>query len=358
MPKVSILVPIYNVEKYLKQCLDSIINQTLKDIEIICINDGSTDNSSQILNTYTNDKRIKIINKENSGYGASMNKGLKLATGEYIGIVESDDFIKPNMYEELYKLAKEKNLDIAKSDFYYYYTSTNQSRIAGKIKKTLTNKIFNVKNEPNILSIQPSIWSAIYKKELLQEHNIQFLETAGASYQDTSFSFKAFASAERIAFTSQEYLFYRQDNVNSSINSPNKIFCICEEWEEITRYINSNPKLKEIINQTKLSTQFNIYRWNVLRLAPSLRNIFIEKYQETFNQYLLNGELEDKFYQNINKNEFTILLNDKKEYRKLIDKIALKQIEKQKRHNNFSIRINSSRISIILFGKQILEMLF
>ena len=109
MCKVSIVVPIYNVEKYLRQCLNSIINQTLKDIEIICVNDGSTDLSTQIINEFAEkDNRIKIINKENSGYGASMNRGFDSATGEYLGIVESDDYADPCMFEKLYGIAKKK----------------------------------------------------------------------------------------------------------------------------------------------------------------------------------------------------------------------------------------------------------
>ena len=127
MPKVSIVVPIYNVEKYLRECLDSIVNQTLKDIEIICVNDGSTDSCPQILEEFSKkDNRIKVINKANSGYGASMNIGLAAATGEYIGIVESDDFVKTNMFEDLYNLAKENDADVVKSDWFYYWTKNNE----------------------------------------------------------------------------------------------------------------------------------------------------------------------------------------------------------------------------------------
>ena len=105
MPKISVIMPTYNVEKYLASALESVINQTFGDIEIICINDGSTDNSLHILEDYAaKDKRIKIINKENSGYGASMNIALKQAKGEYISIVETDDFIEFNMLERLYEI--------------------------------------------------------------------------------------------------------------------------------------------------------------------------------------------------------------------------------------------------------------
>ena len=109
MPKVSILVPTYNVSQYLDECMQSLIRQTLKDIEIICINDGSTDNSLEILKSYAaKDNRIKIIDKENGGYGIAMNMGLEQATGEYVGILEPDDYVKLNMYETLYNIAKRR----------------------------------------------------------------------------------------------------------------------------------------------------------------------------------------------------------------------------------------------------------
>lgn len=111
--KVSILIPIYNVEEYLVACLSSVVNQKLKEIEIICINDGSTDKSLNIIQKFMQiDNRIKLINKQNSGYGDSMNFGLKAAQGEYIGIIESDDIAKKNMFKELYNIAKKMTSQI------------------------------------------------------------------------------------------------------------------------------------------------------------------------------------------------------------------------------------------------------
>ena len=116
-PKVSIIVPTYNVEKYLAECMETIIAQTLKDIEIICVDDGSTDNSGTILDSYAaKDNRIKVIHKENGGYGKAMNVGLDNASGEYIGIVEPDDKIELNMYETLYLAAEKNNVDFVKGD--------------------------------------------------------------------------------------------------------------------------------------------------------------------------------------------------------------------------------------------------
>ena len=106
-PAVSLLIPIYNVERYLPECLDSAVGQTLMDIEVICINDGSTDSSPEIISRYAaKDDRIKVIDKPNSGYGCSMNLGLQEATGEYVGILESDDFFEPDALESLYRAAK------------------------------------------------------------------------------------------------------------------------------------------------------------------------------------------------------------------------------------------------------------
>lgn len=116
MPAVSVLVPCYNVEKYIRQCLDSVVGQTLTDMEIICLNDGSTDGTLAILQEYAaKDSRVHIIDKPNSGYGDGMNKGLGAATGEYIGIVESDDWAEADMFESLYTLAKEHDCDMVKS---------------------------------------------------------------------------------------------------------------------------------------------------------------------------------------------------------------------------------------------------
>ena len=124
--KVSVLVPIYNGEKYLRQCLESLQKQTLKDIEIICINDGSTENSAKIIKEFTKaDSRFRVITKKNSGYGDSMNRGLKKAQGEYIGILESDDFLEEDAFEKLYKLATKHKADVARANYFHYKDGQN-----------------------------------------------------------------------------------------------------------------------------------------------------------------------------------------------------------------------------------------
>ena len=228
MPKVSVVVPVYNVEKYLEQCLDSIVNQTLKDIEIICVDDGSTDKSGEILDKYvTEDDRVKVIHKKNSGYGNSMNIGFDAAQGEYIGIIESDDYAELNMFESLYECAVENNLDVVKSEYFFYFSipiERNEKQdvfsevMCSRIFKPLTD--FESKMEMvEFFNIKPTIWSSIYRRDFIRKNDIRFNETPGASFQDASFNFKVWACAERVKLYPEAFLHYRQDNENSSVNS-------------------------------------------------------------------------------------------------------------------------------------------
>ena len=218
MSSVSVLVPIYNVEEYLDQCLNSLAMQTLEDIEIICINDGSTDSSSRILQKYAKKhKNFIVINKKNSGYGDSMNRGLEKATGEYIGIVESDDFIELNAFKELYNLAKNTSADIVKAN--YFYHTDNSDEVHRVIKDQKLDTPMSLVDNPSILLEEPGIWSAIYRRDFLNKNKIRFRTTPGASYQDTGFHFKSFCAAKRIVYTDKAYLHYRTDNASSSVKS-------------------------------------------------------------------------------------------------------------------------------------------
>ncbi len=355
LPKVSVVVPAYKMEAFLPQCLDSILAQTLEDIEVIIVDEGDLDECRAIINEYERkDCRIKTIHEKNGGYGASMNKGIALASGEYIGIVEADDYIDNKMFDDLYNLAKGNDADIVKSDFYYHTTAKNQSRKAGKIAKYKANKIINVKEDSSILRIQPSIWSAIYKRTFLLENDIRFLETKGGSYQDTSFAFKALSLAKRVLLTPKAYLHYRIDNENSSVNNKGKVYAICDEYKEIDDFIKKYPELKEFINSERLLNQYYAYVWNLKRIDEQFRGEFIEKFSEEFVEFHKNNDLSEKFYKKIGKNVVENLLNNKEDFSEHIGKLIVKDKVRNERNKSFSVRINSSRISIVLFGKQII----
>ncbi len=248
-PKISVIVPIYKVEKYLMQCIDSILNQTLKDIEVILVDEGDIDECRAIIDMYEfgikKDSRIRTIHEKNGGYGASVNKGMAIATGEYISIIESDDFIEPTMYEEMYNYAKQLDADVVKTPYYEYFDKTKKNIEIKKycfwydwVNKVPQNKLFSVKEYPIFMGIHPSVWSCIYKNEYIKNYNIKFLENKGA-YVDHHFKALAFLNTNKFAWLSKPFYHYRLSNANASASNFNLSIMI-KRWNEFHKLINTN----------------------------------------------------------------------------------------------------------------------
>lgn len=225
---VSIIVPIYNAGPYLEQCLDSIVGQKHDNLEIILLNDGSTDNSLSIMQRYAaNDSRIKLIDKQNQGYGATCNRGLSEATGTWISIVEPDDWIEPGMYSDM--LTFENNfaqagspLDIVKTPYWrIWLPDTKQQR---KLNCSYKNRIhpakqpFAIAEAAHLLCHHPSIWSAIYRKSFLDEHSIRFKEIPGAGWADNPFLVETLCQTDRIGYFDTAYYCYREETPEKSKN--------------------------------------------------------------------------------------------------------------------------------------------
>lgn len=287
-PKVSVLVPVCNVERYLEECLDSLAAQSFTNFEAICINDGSTDGSRAIIQRYMDaDKRFRVIDKPNSGYGASMNMGLANAVGEYIAILESDDFFEPNALELLVDAAERNQSDVVKADFYLYW-STPQKRdeLFHIVDDLEIGRTLRPIDDLAIFFRKPSIWSALYRASFLRENGIDFLETPGASYQDAGFNFKVWASAERATFIAEPVLHYRQDNEKSSVNSAAKVYCVCDEYASMAAFVNDrfegDSRLMGILECMK----FDSYMWNFDRLSDELREEFVSRASEEFAEDL------------------------------------------------------------------------
>ncbi len=209
MDQVSVIIPVYNTEKYLSKCLDSVCNQTLKDIEIICVNDCSPDNSLAILQEYAkNDNRIKLINfTENKGAAAARNAGIDAATGEYIGFVDSDDFVDLNFYEKLYSKAKETDADAVKGNIYLYDLNTNKKHIESWID--INNKV-----KENQAYFYFTFTTAIYKRNLIQKNNVRFLDGL-IHFEDPYFTIKANLFYKKLCVI-DDACYYYTDNPNSS----------------------------------------------------------------------------------------------------------------------------------------------
>lgn len=322
-PKVSVVIPCYNVEKYLRQCLDSVVNQTLKELEIICVNDGSKDSTLSIIQEYADtDARIRIIDKPNGGYGESMNRGFDAATGEYLGIIESDDYAELDMFEKLYACAKQHELDVVKSGFFYYYSKPEERNIPNPIASWVTSRRtfcpvtgFKSKMEMTaFFNIKPTIWSAIYRKDFIRENNIRFHETPGASYQDASFNFKVWTCAKRVRLMQECFLHYRQDNEASSINSPGKVYCICDEYDEMRRFLDTKPRVKGILEPVLTRIQYDSYNWNYERLSEPLQAEFVDRFSSDFCGYRIAGTLQKEYFEWYKWNTLQKIMHDPQRY--------------------------------------------
>lgn len=300
MIKVSIIVPIYNVEIYLEECLDSILNQTLKDIEIICVNDGSTDSSLTILKDYAErDNRIKIIDKKNSGYGHSMNVGIDNAIGKYIGIVEPDDYIKSTMYEELYNLAETYNVDLIKADFYRFTGSGKNLKLAYNQlskDKSYYNKVLDPKDNIEVFKFIMNTWSGIYNRDFLNKYQIRHNETPGASFQDNGFWFQTFCWAKRVYFVNKPFYMNRRDNVNSSVHNREKVYCMNEEYKYIKNFLERNLELKNKYMYIYSLKKYHNYNFTMTRIGKEYYLEFLRCFSKEFKIAKKNNELSREYF--------------------------------------------------------------
>lgn len=294
-PAVSVLTPVYNVERFLPECLDSLKRQTLKSIEFICINDGSTDGSLDILKSYAQaDPRFRIIDKPNSGYGASMNRGLDEARGEYIGIVESDDFASPDMFKKLYKFAKRHDCDLVKSNYFEHDESGDREmRVYDGF---VYRRVFDPRKEPGVMRVLPIIWAGLYRKRMLDDNGVRFNETPGASFQDTSFVHKSWMSSRRVALLKKAFLHYRVDNSGSSVKSSTKIFEVCGEYASSEEFMQRDQDLVDAFARTLTVMKFDTYRWNYNRIADEYRAAFAERWAEEMKRAQSSGWLDESLF--------------------------------------------------------------
>lgn len=301
MAKVSIIIPTYNVEMYLVECMESVIHQTLRDIEIICINDGSTDGSLEILKSYAQkDDRIVLVDKENGGYGIAMNIGLEKATGEYIGIVEPDDFVKLDMYESLYQIAKDNDLDFVKADFYRFKRTDedDMNMVYNRLSKNPEdyNKVFNPSEDTEAIRYIMNTWSGIYKKEFIEKHHIRHNETPGASFQDNGFWFQTFIFATRAMIVDKPYYMNRRDNPNSSVHNREKVYCMNIEYDHIRDILMEHPELWERFKGMYWYKKYNNYIGTIRRIGMEYRREFVERFSAEFKRGLEKNELDPSVF--------------------------------------------------------------
>jgi glycosyltransferase involved in cell wall biosynthesis len=314
-PLISVLVPVYNVQEYLAECLDSVLNQTFQDFEVICINDGSTDASREIIASYLEkDSRLRVVDQVNSGYGAAMNKGLDNVRGRYVAILESDDFYELQILELLYQAISNFDAEVARANCYFYWSKPMpKNTLCEIVPHWQIGRLVNPQEERDIFYLKPAIWSSLYRRDFLEQNDIRFLETPGASYQDTSWAFKVWANAKRAVFLKQPLLHYRQDNENASVNSKAKVYCVVDEYAEIERYLDSR-KVPDWQYAVKAKMMFNTYLWNYERLSAEFQLEFLQKMSVDMAADQAAGHLDWKLFEEWNRYELETILRSPEEY--------------------------------------------
>ena len=257
MPKISIIVPVYNVEKYIAKCLKSLTLQTLQGIEIIIVNDGSLDRSIDIIEKYVkeNPTKIKYYEKKNGGLSTARNYGLEYATGEYIAFLDSDDYVEINMYEEMYNLAKKENADMVECDFIWeweYGKKVYDKRREYKTKEDMMKK-------PRVVA-----WNKIYKREILNKNKIRFPE--GLIYEDMEFFYKLLPHLNKISYINKYFVHYIQRKDSISNKQTKKIEDIFKILDNIFDYY----KEQNLYNQYEKELKYMKKR---ILLGSSLKRI-------------------------------------------------------------------------------------
>lgn len=275
--KVSVLVYVRNSITYIEKAIRSIMNQTLKEIEILVIDGESTDGTRELIEQLSmEDSRVQLLSSV-PGVGRQFNLGLQKAEGEYIGICEADDYLSWYMYEEQYKIAKQYSLDILKADYNRFCEFNGKEAvfpvsIVGSIG--LYDCIISPKEDMRVMKAgSQGIWSGLYRREFLLEKQIIMNETEGASYQDMGFSFLATIKANRVMFLKKAYYYYRMDNPNSSENSPRKLTMVTEEYNLLKKRLKAE-KLFDSYKEWYFSWKVGALYWFYNRLRGEIQ----EKY--------------------------------------------------------------------------------
>ena len=345
MVKVSVVIPVYNVEPYLNICMDSVVNQTLDDIEIICINDGSTDKSLDILNSYAEkDDRITVISQENGGHAVATNKGMKLAQGKYLYLMDSDDMLDLEALEKTYTVAEEKKVDFVLFQAMNYDEATdrtyaNEMYSMNRLADFVGEKIFDYKDIGDLaFTISVTPWTKLYKREFVEKCGATFPE--GLIFEDNVFFWEVFFSAKRIYFL-KEHLFTRRWHDASSTRAGDKRFLDAIKVNDLILEVFEKFGLldDEIYNVTaynrKIKSNFN----RLSLIKDEFKPLYFNEMQKNFKNWVSDKEFYD-FLSTILTRRSKLILDETltaKTYKELILTVqkyeAKREIKKLKRKN-------------------------
>lgn len=299
MPEISVIIPVYNVENYLEKCLDSVCNQSFRDIEIICVNDGSTDRSSDILMEYgQNDNRIKIIDQKNQGLGAARNNGLRHANAKYVYFLDSDDYLDITALEKLYSNVLSNNSDIVLFKFQTFDDNENvhNRSVEFKIDEIFgdidySNFTFTYSDvKKHVMNTAFSACLKIYKKDFLDSFD-DFYFPENLSFEDILFHVKVMLRASRISFVNESLYFYRS-NPDSILNSTANAYDIFENIDLVEDFLRENGYYHELENEFIF---FKIAQILLYRISKQPEDYF-NRAREEFLKMSIKDETKMKKY--------------------------------------------------------------
>ncbi|MDR0919812.1 MAG: glycosyltransferase, partial [Oscillospiraceae bacterium] len=304
MPKISVVIPCYNNARFMVQCLDSVVNQTLKDIEIIAINDGSTDETEKIIQEYADvDKRIVFINRKNKGVGYSENEGIKTATGEYVAFLDSDDYYDFKFLENAYNALQGEKLDIVRANRVDFTGSEKhgdykQAECKHVKDKSYFNKIVNA-SDKKLFSFANHIWTSIYRRDFLLDNKI-FWNEGVSSFNDNGFYFQTLALAETIKYIDVIAVYHRRDNEMSTVKDPDKMF---HNFFIEHQFVLEEYKKRNIFEEKKETLIERFYGNYIFAIAviPFERKFdFIMRASDFFKKMLAENEFDKEKFNNPN----------------------------------------------------------
>ena len=314
---ISIIVPIYNAEKYLNDCIESLLNQTKKELEFILINDGSTDSSEKIIKKYK-DERIKYYKKKNEGIGKTRNFGIFKATAKYIMFLDSDDYLESNACKELYQKAEKEKLDLVICNFYRVENGHKDVVKIPEFKNT------TLRETPNLLlKVNLAPWNKLYKKDLLKQNKIKFVEDL--KYEDAPFVVEAMDKAEKIGYINKELNYYIIHKNSETTIRDERIFDIIDIVDKIRNYFKNRKEFTETVDKLTIKILTNYTIQQRLQQEKEVGMNFIDKAFQYIKTNIPDYK-NNKYYENrgilrrtIEKNKFLTKIYCSL-YRRKIDK--------------------------------------
>lgn len=288
-PCISIILPSLNMTCYIRECLESVLKQTLREIEILCVDAGSIDGTIDIIEDYCAvDSRVRLIHSPEKSYGYQMNLGIREARGEYIGFVDTDDKVSEDMYAGLYERAKKDDLDMIRADYAMFVTKNKGDYcvfVSSSKNESDYDKVIDVSSRPECMNYPFGVWSGIYRREFLLGNDISYNESPGASFQDNGFWVQVCAHAKKAMFMNGTVYYCRRDNESSSVLDSKKVLTVCDEFSFVENKMKTRIKQFEGFREALFLLCAKTYIWNFSRVSPDNYETCLNRAKRDFCRY-------------------------------------------------------------------------